>query len=128
MNPKSTYEINNPLRQPDWRLQRAQRLCEAKHAVEGEDEGMRAACRLLEALEDGTATEVMPDEHAAWRLYSDNTEARWELEARILARQSIEDIAKVMDLSAAVVETYEQLFFNVLDRLDKRGPSSMRVS
>jgi hypothetical protein len=45
---------------------------------------------------------------------------RWTIEARILARQSDAEIARLNGCSAEVIEAYEALFFNVRERLDDR--------
>jgi GAF domain-containing protein len=43
-----------------------------------------------------------------------------EVQARLLARHSPEEIARITPLPAEAVATYEALFFNVVDRLDAR--------
>jgi hypothetical protein len=43
-----------------------------------------------------------------------------EVQARLLARQSFEDIAQRTIVPAEVIEAFEALFFNVRDRLDAR--------
>jgi hypothetical protein len=52
---------------------------------------------------------------------ADSERHRYELEARLLARQSNEEIAHELSGLAGMVEWYEQLFFNVRDRIDNRG-------
>lgn len=49
---------------------------------------------------------------------SDEPFKRWELEARILGRQTDQEIADRLNLSAAGVAAYAQLFFDVRDCLE----------
>jgi hypothetical protein len=60
---------------------------------------------------------VSPELFVAYRLFEAGGPTRWELEARILARQSNEDIAAAMGLGASVVSDFELNFFNVRNRL-----------
>ena len=54
---------------------------------------------------------------AARDIWLDNSQIRWELEARILLNQSRQEIADVMVLPAKVILAYERLFFDVRERL-----------
>ena len=58
-----------------------------------------------------------PDLLAAHQLCESNGPLRWELEARILAGQSDDDISASMAVPPAVVAAFERSFFNVRDRL-----------
>jgi hypothetical protein len=55
---------------------------------------------------------------AAHQIYSDNGELRWEIEARLLSRQSIDEVARRLDLAPDLLVLYEQVFFTCLDRID----------
>jgi hypothetical protein len=46
---------------------------------------------------------------------------RWELEARLLAGQSYEEIANTAGIPVDVIEVYERTFFDVRSRLNKPG-------
>lgn len=61
-----------------------------------------------------------PDFRAAEAIHAGGWRQRSELQARILARQSTEDIAAVMHLSTAAIECYHFWFFHVRADLDKR--------
>ena len=55
----------------------------------------------------------------AFQLYQSRRHQDWELEARILAGQTDEEIAAAMNLPAAtVVSAYEETFFSVRSRLE----------
>jgi hypothetical protein len=59
-----------------------------------------------------------PDIHEAYRINQGPDLDRAEIEARLLARQSISEVAAVTGLTLAGVTAYEALFFSVIDRLD----------
>jgi hypothetical protein len=62
-----------------------------------------------------------PDSFYAWDLRDGMEAVRWEVEARLLANETIETISKKVCLSAGAIRTYEAWFFNVLDRLESPG-------
>lgn len=65
-------------------------------------------------------TSCFPDLSKAFDLAREKTPRRWQVEARLLAGQTSEEIAHRCDLPAAVVENFEIVFFNVRDRLEAR--------
>jgi len=64
------------------------------------------------------AEDEMPIVAAAHGIHLAGGRRRLEIEARLLARQTDEEIAHATGLAPAVVATYEELFFAVRDRLD----------
>ncbi|MFO0822827.1 MAG: hypothetical protein U0792_06865 [Gemmataceae bacterium] len=68
-----------------------------------------------------------PELHRAHELHEQGGKLRAELQARILARQPVEDIAGCLGLSVGVVVWFEALFFQVLDRLRYRDWVVLRV-
>ena len=59
--------------------------------------------------------------HSIYEKVTPNDQAvRWGVEARLLARQSNDEIARANGCSAETIEAYEALFFNIRDRLDCR--------
>lgn len=70
-----------------------------------------------------------PDLYLAYELFvSEGCErARCALEARLLARQSDEEISSKLTTMPEAVAAYEQLFFNVRDRLDNADYIVARV-
>lgn len=59
----------------------------------------------------------------AYEIYSDENRSgfRAELEARILAKESCEDISDRLGISIDAVEAYQQYFFDVADRLRNKS-------
>ena len=117
----------DPTRLPDWRHNRAQWLHDAGRPIQDEEDGVRAACGLLAALEDGTAEDELPDAFEAWKIYENNTQQRWEIEAWLLTGEPSDAIATRLTVGQAVVEAFHQLFFHVRDRLCFRGYVSWRI-
>ena len=83
--------------------------CFAEKLDEVEDE--------MDSVELCEQNEHIFDAHT---FYSDNskTSHRWELEARLLAKESYSSIAQKMSLDIETINTYEKIFFNVSDRLE----------
>lgn len=124
------YERRNPTRSLRWRWRRAQLLvargCQFRRNRDDEFTGLaiyylrgRARCRSDRQLLN--LARRHPDLHAALRLHVDGGLDRWEVEARLLAREDSKVIGRFTDLTAATVETFESLFFNVRDRFNARS-------
>jgi hypothetical protein len=81
------------------------------------------ALRRCHNLDDHRALKAtMPDFYEAfWLSVRRIPELRWQVEARILARQSWDAIAAKIDLAPESLRLYEQLFYHVTDRLDAKG-------
>jgi len=62
----------------------------------------------------------MPHVWHAVQLHEQDGPSAWVIEARLLARQSIDEIAGVISVSQDIVSIYEQLFFDVTGRLDAK--------
>jgi len=63
-----------------------------------------------------------PAIYQAYAIYTDESQMRrWELEARLLAKESMETIAAKVGCAAGAVVAYEGLFFDVLGALHARG-------
>ncbi len=112
-------------RSPQWRWQRAVLRVEtrSRRQLHADDEWVRRATRYLRELRKGfdRAVRVDPDLAAAHQIAGQQSFNRFEIESRILARQPASDIAFKCGLATSVVEIYEELFFNVRDRLDTPG-------
>jgi hypothetical protein len=124
-------QLHNPLRQPNWRALRAAYL--ADHlpkpvpARRQDDKRVCAYYRYLAGLysagdDDPLRQKIiskLPHVDRAHRLQFDaEYELRQTMEAWLLTREPIPEIAARFAMDAAVVEYFEQLFFNVRDRLD----------
>jgi hypothetical protein len=57
----------------------------------------------------------------AHHIWKKNRPPRWEIEARILAKQNDEEIAAAAQIPADAVAAFEALFFRVRDHLEHRG-------
>jgi len=112
---------------------RWQRVCDlarrAKRARHKWDDdwvrlGLRYLNRLSACSSDADRARLarqMPDLDAAYHLHA--TAGRLErgvVEGRLLAGQTVEQVAAACGLSTAAVTAYEKLFFQVLGRLDAR--------
>jgi hypothetical protein len=82
----------------------------------------RAALRRCRCVADrGRLERKMPDVAAAIAIFEGEPSRRWAVEARLLAAEPIEAIARKTALTPRAVATFEALFFNVSDRLENRG-------
>jgi hypothetical protein len=79
----------------------------------------QAALRRCRCVADrGRLERKMPDVAAAVAIQEGEPATRWAVEARLLGGEPIEAIAGRCGVSVEAVEVYEQLFFNVADRLE----------
>jgi hypothetical protein len=82
----------------------------------------RAALRRCRCVADrGRLERKMPDIGGAVAIVEGEPTTRWAVEARLIAGESIEAIARKTALTPRAVATFEALFFNVSDRLENRG-------
>ena len=130
------------LRRPDWRYRLAAQDVErlARNASTANDLGaaatrlarrlagpaLRAArfynrrrSELPGLLQRSTQRGIYmdPDMASAARIYEEPTMVRWMLEALVMSRLSPEDVATKLGTNAGVVTVYEEVFFDVRDRL-----------
>jgi hypothetical protein len=92
-----------------------------------EDENVIRIRDLLRLLGSGDADgKALPDALIPYRRAFELDEGpdepvRAVLEAHVLARRPLVDVARAMGVSTAIVQAYEATFFNVVDRLDSVG-------
>jgi hypothetical protein len=130
------YSPANPRRPVDWRWQRAALAAsgEAPLARKGGDRWVGKALafqrRQAEARDMSALAELAETEPAIFWAhdlrYSDGDDYsgspfKSELEARLLASDQFRNIADRLNTTTAVIEAYERLFFNVVDRRANRG-------
>ena len=124
------FSAANPRRPVDWRWQRAGRLLElGLRWSRRRDDGptrmakeYRAGLRRCRAAADRRRLErKMPAVAGAIAIAEGEPTTRWAVEARLLAGEPIDDIARKTALTPRAVATFEELFFNVRDRLENRG-------
>ena len=120
--------MSNPHRPPDWRWQLAKYLQENKLKLQRSQSDNYICWAKKFAIEIDNAAdewaqfliaERSPAIYNAWALYKSSQlkNARWELEARILARESRAEITRKMGLNSAIVDHYLSIFFDVESRL-----------
>ena len=123
------FQRRLPCRPVAWRWERAQDLVQrgryfSRHR---DDEPTGRAVHYLRALGschterrlEGLARS-RPDVHAARLLHEGSASTVVEIQARLLARQTPEEIAAITGLPVEVIVAYESLFFNVTDKLHAR--------
>src|SRR4051794_13207270 len=107
-------------RSPAWRWLRARRLVDRGMYVvrRRDDEPTGRAGQYLRAVarcQPGRPTRGVPrrlaDVHAARLLHEAGGATRLLVQARLLARQSTDEIARLTSVPAAAVDAYEALFF-----------------
>jgi hypothetical protein len=126
------YRKTNPQRPVDWRWQLAKYLSDARRLVPTtyHDGSLRQAHGFIQELAECSDEESyldlsnrFPDCYEAWKLYNEfgPKDFRWEIEARLLARNPAKLIAEGLGLTERTVDLYESWFFNVRDRLSQGG-------
>lgn len=123
---------HNPMRAPHWKWLRALHIdaggTRASRTLDGPDgfKWIRRAIRLKRHhAAAGNRPEVLyslarldPDLFWAHSIWSEDKQpTRWEIEARILADETSENIANKVGCDAGVIDAYESVFFNVRDKL-----------
>jgi hypothetical protein len=130
-----TYSPMNPRRPVDWRWQRAALAAGGTYPLSRRRDGdswvVRAARFIRE--HEGCTTELDMAElserepviywaHDIWYTRDDGgNPVRSEVEARLLADDLPENIARRVCTEVEIINAYERLFFNVRERLINRG-------
>lgn len=123
---------NSPLRPPDWRWLKVKAYTRADRELSRfkNDRYVFEAHRFNEQLEESAQPwqlEELCDQFEslffAHSFYSTEgrESSRWELEARLLAREDYASIATKLSCTVETIDIYEKLFFNVSDRLESVG-------
>jgi hypothetical protein len=118
-----------PTRPPHWRWRRAEQLFEnAARPRRWDDLHVRRArdylAGLRRCLRRGDKERLaarLPDVHEARALHRGEPHRRWEVEARLLACEPIEQIAHKTVGEPSAVAAYAQLFFDVTGRMGNPG-------
>jgi hypothetical protein len=117
------YQRYNPVRPPDWRWTRAWSIVHyGRYYSRKRDDGItgrlvRFFRGLLRQEETLLPYDERPDLVAAQDLWKNGGLRRCELESRILARQSDEEIAARLKIAPGAVQAYADTFFDVRPRL-----------
>ena len=126
-----TFLKDNPRRPSDWRWQHASSMVEdgAHLNRKRDDTWVRKAVHFLRALNNcdtdlqrRTLAESNPEMFWAHDIYqSEGAPTRIELESRLLAKDSYENISNSLCLPEDAVKAYERIFFNIEDRHENSG-------
>ena len=120
------YSFVRPL---TWRWDRARHLVGANrnYSRRTDDEQTGKAMHYLRDLRRCHSERQLerlgshdPDLHLARQLHEAGCNTALEVQARLLARQSVAEIAHFTSVPVSTVATYEALFFNVVDKLHAR--------
>jgi hypothetical protein len=120
----------DPTRSPEWRWDRAFRhiFDELTFSSIRDDEATGRAVKFRQALTSCRTPEQRSELHrsdpamfAAHELYKSTSRKRYEVEARLLAKQTPAEVAQFVGLSEDVIQVYEAVFFNVAGFLTASG-------
>ena len=141
-NPFVEFNQWDPYRSPRWRYDRAAHLAKTRapgktHELTRDDKFIGDTFKFLREWKRHTRnTQQATNDLRVARLYPKypglflahqlflqkaGDPIRYEVEARILARQTDEEIAKRVSMHPEGIRWYELIFFNVRDRLDNEG-------
>jgi hypothetical protein len=130
-----TYSPKNPRRPVDWRWQRASLAASGEYPLSRrrDNDGWIARAAQFIKEQDNCNNEldlaVLSEQHPVlywahdiWHTQGDaGNPVRSEVEARLVADDQLDNIARRVATEVAVIEAYERLFFNVRERLTNRG-------
>lgn len=127
---KIDWERYNPFRRPDWRHERVLnmlgRMPTPGRCTKKDDDWVRGLRKFIlryQNSEPDKRNQLAYEDPGLYFAYlifertEEDFEVAFMIEARLLARQSKEDIAVELDTIPEAIEWYEKLFFNVKDRL-----------
>ena len=130
----ASVQASHPLRQPDWRWQRALAAVRGDTQLSRRDDD----CWTEEAVEhlrgrdcpsaeEHEVTEQQRDLDVARKIAHAADRKQLELETRLLAGESFQQIASSLVIRPGVVEAFEAVFFNVQDRLEAETYISLAI-
>jgi hypothetical protein len=117
---------DNPLRPVDWRWHLAGFLADgaiSRDLIRRHDPWLERAVRFgaTHGADGELAADLDDPISGALRLHRGDPVAKLEVEARLLAGQSIAEVADRCGLDPETVEAYEALFFDVADHLGRES-------
>lgn len=121
------YTRQHPLRPVNWRWRRALRLVrDGKWPIaRADDPWTIEAYHYADTIEHLTGKYRFPDRmidiHAAYKLSKADSPRLWELEARILAQEHVDVVARKTGVPADTVRAYAATFFDVGPKIHARG-------
>jgi hypothetical protein len=123
---------SNPFRPVNWRWERARLMRENKlrNTKRCSDPWVRSACDFQKGLtkckddiDRYMLMEQFPDIYGAYLMYQRGEEQekhpmRFVVEARLLAAQTLDEIARLLGVPNTVIDAYTKLFFDVSEKLE----------
>ena len=116
---------DHPDRPVDWRWRLAIDIAETgvmPPTVDAFTKGARFFYERMQQLDLETHADELydlnPGIYVAWSIFSAGSPKRHEIEARILAQEDFDSVARKTAIPRDTLVYYEALFFNVLDRID----------
>jgi hypothetical protein len=130
-----TYSAKNPRRPVDWRWHRASLAAHGDYPLSRRRDGDVWVARVAKFIREQNScnteldmaylTERHPTLYWAydiWHTLEDSgNPVRSEVEARLLADDSTENIARRVNTDVEIINVYERVFFNVREKLVNRG-------
>ena len=119
----------HPCRTVDYRWQEALEIVDGYRRLHKrlDDSTVQQAVKFLRALrrcstekQHAKLCKKMPLISAAYKLHEAGGELELELQARVLAGHTVEELAKMFGMDRAIINMYQRLFFTVADRLRAR--------
>lgn len=132
----SSWLPASPFRSPAWRYLRASFLNEHQQGSNPriDDEGVMRALRFLRATQRSEQLTSRPRSRPADRAVQEAFDVwqvdgppRWRLEAYLLTKEALEEVARHCELSVATVSAYAQLFFACREHADARDWIALRA-
>lgn len=128
------FQKYNFFRSPEWRWERVLALVDRRGSLPGrctsrDDDYVRRARKFLLAWRTGypeTKQRLLYEEPGLYYAYDfhqrlvDDPDAAMYIQARLLARQTPQQIAEIMGVLPDTIYWYSYLYFDVLDRLNNR--------
>lgn len=122
----------SPFRPPNWRWARAQLYRDNRRMAmllpRTPDQSLRTVISyqtMRDQCEDDydrlRLFRRYPSLYEAQEVYESDRAVTWELEARLLANDTVEHISSRLHISPEAIDCYEKMFFNVRDRLTDKG-------
>ena len=121
------YHRYNPCRSVQYRWDRSLAVVDdgERASKRFDDYDMTMAVKFLRALrscstekQHAKLARKMPEIYAAYEIHKAGGELELELQARILARHSTEQLAELFNIDRAIIDCCSRMFFAVRDRID----------
>lgn len=126
--PKPAARPLTRLRSPDWRYEYARKLVDDNREPRPEDDKwVRELYSYLRVVkvEPADVVESYRDQHPdmadAMVMFVNSTMYRMDVEARVMAKYTLKEVADIIGRPESVVEMYVNCFFDVVDQLENYG-------